>query len=141
MKKRKLYIILLALWLNCAIVIGVWAALRNNEPNTESSSSADVISETPLLISAPEVLTPLPAVSEPDDFTDTESVVLPTIEEYDVVWVFSEVADFFIDEVGYDPAFIVEWVQKTAKRHNYKLIFDVDPQEYLQEKVSGIQNQ
>ncbi len=137
MKKRILYAILLIIILACTILPGIWAALRKGEPNTESSSIGDVISvshESAPLASVPEVQTPLPTVSEPDDFIDTESIVPPTIEENDVVWVFSEVADFFIDEEGCDPTYTVDWVQKTAKRHNYKLILDVDPQKYLQEK-------
>ena len=136
MKKRIAGAVLLAAMFIGIIGAGIWSLSFVDTPDTNGTTDI----AAPFEAQASDDKTEAGAEpsqtdsSEQDDFFGEYSVLPPVlVEEKKVTWVFSEVASFFIEEQGADPAYIVNWIFETAERHGYELIIDVDPDVYLQE--------
>ena len=140
MKKMGVGVVLLAFVLIVLIWGGIWSLSFVEVSNADTQVDIVESSESRPLVentgkdteNSMESLTPDPSAQE-DDFWEV-SIIPPTItEEKKVTWVFSEVATFFIEEQGADPAYIVNWIFDTVDKYGYELIIDVDPNTYLEE--------
>ena len=134
MRKVLFVSILLAILLAGIIGVGVWSrsfteSVYPSDDVVESSVSQVLFETTEERIESAKP----DALEKDKDFWEV-SVIPPTIEdEKKVTWVFSEVATFFIEEEGGDPAFVVDWIFATVEKYGYELIIDVDPSIYLEQ--------
>lgn len=136
MRKAIVGAILLTVSLVGIISVGVWSLSFTEPSNADTPVDADEPSEAQVIVEKSEASTESSKtdVSEQDDGFWEVSVIPPTIEdEKKVTWVFSEVASFFIEEEGGDPAYIVNWIFETVDKYGYELIIDVDPNIYLEQ--------
>lgn len=140
MKKIMIGAVLLAISLIGIVWVGVWSLSFTEPSNTDVSIDSMESAASQLPVESTEkdteesMASSMPDSSAQDDDFWEVSIIPPTItEEKKVTWVFSEVATFFIEEQGGDPAYIVNWIFDAVEKYGYELIIDVDPNLYLTE--------
>ena len=48
------------------------------------------------------------------------------------VWYLSDLMDYFVNEEGADPAYILNWAIKASEERGWELNYDIDPVAYIE---------